>query len=154
MEAERIKKEKSAALEIIRAEAAESHRIAMEAAAAKKALEPVVVVTEKSDMRSDNRSESRFEGGSGEGNEEGEWQKQGPSNRVPISVAAKGTSGSEEPAVWKSRSSTSGGGGLENAFGGAGKRPTGSFGSNPPGGGGGGETSGWRGSRGDRKSVV
>lgn len=117
-------------MEAIRAEAAESHRLAAEAVAARKAAEPAPVPVE-------SVSE-----------EEGEWKKQGPTGRVPISVASKGEEGAAAP--WKS-SRASGTSSLENAFGGgsAARRPT--FGSGASAGGGdrgGGEGSGWRGSRG------
>lgn len=127
-EAERVRKEKAAAMEVIRAEAAEAHRVAAEAAAARKALEPPAPEREKD-------IESAPE-------EEGEWKKQGPATRVPVSVASTRT---DDSAAWKSsRTSTSGGSGLDNAFGGgAARKPA--FGS----GGGDGGGSGWRGSRGN-----
>lgn len=132
VEAERVRKEKAAAMEVIRAEAAEAHRVAAEAAAARKALEPPAPERER-DIESTPE-------------EEGEWKKQGPATRVPVSVASTRTDDGASAAWKSSRSSTSTGSGLDNAFGGsAARKPT--FGTG--GGGGDGGNSGWRGSRGN-----
>lgn len=129
IEAARLAKEKAIAMEVIRAEAAEAHRLAVEAAAAKKALEPPVVERER-------ERESTPD-------DEGDWKKSGPSGRVQVSVAKTG----ETPALWKPSRVSS----LDTAFGGnsgAVRRPT--FGASGGGGGdGGGSGGGFRGSRGN-----
>ena len=128
IEADRVKKEKAAAVEAVRAGAAEAHRLAQEAAAARKAAEPVIEVKPEQ------------EGG---GDEDGEWKQQGSTSRaslpVPASAASKGDEGAA-PALWKSVRAPSTGGGLENAFGGS-RKPA-AFGQS---GGGGGDGAGWRG---------
>lgn len=132
IELDRLKKEKAIAVEALRAEAAEAHRLSVEAAAARKAAEPV--------------TEVKFEQ-EGVGEEDGEWKKQGPTGRVPVSVpvnaASKGDEGAA-PALWKSTRAPSTGGGLENAFGSNSRRPS-AFGQSASGGG---DGSVWRGSRG------
>lgn len=125
IEAERVKKEKAAAVEAVRAGAAEAHRLAQEAAAARKAAEPIPEVKPEQ------------EGG---GDEDGEWKQQGSTGRaslpVPASAASKGDEGTA-PALWKSVRAPSTGGGLD-AFGGS-RKPA-AFGQSGSGGG-----DGWRG---------
>ena len=130
IEAARLAKEKAIAMEVIRAEAAEAHRLAVEAAAAKKALEPPVVERERERERERESTPD----------DEGDWKKSGPSGRVQVSVAKTG----ETPALWKPSRVSS----LDTAFGGnsgAVRRPT--FGAT--GGGDGGSGGGYRGSRGN-----